>query len=90
MYIANKWSVVHPRRRYAKIHSRGRARNQIDFIMVSNRFCNWIRKVKTFPDADLKIDHNPVVAMIKLDIKKISNARVMAKFLPELFIASET
>lgn len=64
--------------------------NQIDFIMVSNRFRNWIHKVKTFPAADLKIDYNPVVAVIKLNVRKISNPRVMAKFLPEPFIVPET
>lgn len=58
--------------------------------MASNRFRNWIRKVKTFPDADLKIDLNPVIAIIKLDIKKISYPRVMAKLFPEPFIVSET
>ena len=44
-----------------------RTRNQIDYIMVRNRFKNNVKNAKTYPGADINSDHNPVV--IKLQIK---------------------
>ena len=34
-------------------------RNQIDFILIRERFKNYIKCVKTYPGADIDSDHNP-------------------------------
>jgi ribonuclease HI len=46
-------------------------RNQIDYIAVNKRFRNSIKKVTTYPGADLESDHNPVVAKLNLNWKRI-------------------
>uniref|UniRef100_A0A8D8WPG5 Craniofacial development protein 2 n=1 Tax=Cacopsylla melanoneura TaxID=428564 RepID=A0A8D8WPG5_9HEMI len=47
-------------------------RNQIDFILMRRRFRNSVKSVKTYPGADVSSDHNPVVAVIKLKLKKVA------------------
>ena len=39
-------------------------RNQIDYILIRNRFRNSIKKCKTYSGADINSDHNPVVAIV--------------------------
>ena len=46
-------------------------RNQIDFITINARFRNSISQVKTYAGADCNSDHVPVVASIKVKLKKV-------------------
>jgi len=76
----NNYSIMntffkHPKRRLYTWKSPGDvSRNQIDYILVKDRFKNNVKKCKTFPGADIGSDHNPVVAevMVKLKTPKIS------------------
>lgn len=47
------------------------ARNQIDFILVNERFRNSIKSVKTYPGADISSDHNPLIARMHIKFKKL-------------------
>ena len=57
-----------------------RYRNQIDYVTINKRFRNAVTKVRTYPGADCgaNCDHVPVVANVRLKLKKIkkSNKRV--------------
>ncbi|CAG5122788.1 unnamed protein product [Candidula unifasciata] len=44
-------------------------RNQIDYVMIRDRFKNNIKKAKTYPGADINSDHNPVVIKIQIKLK---------------------
>ncbi|XP_030757748.1 craniofacial development protein 2-like [Sitophilus oryzae] len=46
-------------------------RNQIDFILINDRFKNCVKSAKTYPGADVNSDHNPVVASIEITFKKL-------------------
>uniref|UniRef100_A0A8D8Q762 Craniofacial development protein 2 n=1 Tax=Cacopsylla melanoneura TaxID=428564 RepID=A0A8D8Q762_9HEMI len=46
-------------------------RNQIDYIMVNQRYRNSFTSVKTYPGADIKSDHNPLVGEYRIKFKKI-------------------
>ena len=46
-------------------------RNQVDFIMIKNRFKNSFKDIKTYPGADIDSDHNPVVSKVEIKLKKI-------------------
>ena len=60
----------HPKRRLYTWSSPGDLyRNQIDFIMVSQRHRNCIKQTKTYPSADVNSDHNPVVMDMKVKLK---------------------
>lgn len=47
-------------------------RNQIEYILINERYRNSIKSVKAWPGADTSSDHNPLTARIKLKIKKLS------------------
>lgn len=80
LVIANTF-YQHPRRKLYTWKSPGDVnRNQIDFIMITERFKNSIKQVKTYPSADIGSDHNPVVATINIKLKKCDkNARRQPK-----------
>ena len=44
-------------------------RNQIDFILIRERFKNCIKCVKIYPGADIDSDHNPVFAELEIKLK---------------------
>ncbi|KAI5751342.1 hypothetical protein M8J77_006574 [Diaphorina citri] len=46
-------------------------RNQIDYILMRKRFRNSVKSVKTYPGADISSDHNPLIAIIKVKLKKV-------------------
>ncbi len=52
LVITNTLFAQHPRRLYAWMSPDHRTRNQIDYIMVSQRWKISVKKVKTYPRAD--------------------------------------
>ena len=70
--IMNTWFRHHPRHRWTWRSPGGIYKNQIDYITINQRFRNSITQVKTYPGADCGIgcDHVPVVATIRLRLKK--------------------
>lgn len=55
-------------------------RNQIDFILISERFRNSMTSVKTYPGADVPSDHNPLVGQLKTKLKKTRPQRKSKKY----------
>lgn len=86
----NTWFDVHPWHKYTWISPGGCCRNQTDFIMFSNQFHKPIHKVQTYLGVDVKSNHNSVIAMIKLNMKKTRKPRLKAKFFSETLLVSET
>lgn len=74
LIIMNTWFQLSPRRLYTwrspldNVQNNARIRNQIDYI-TNRRFRNSVKSVKTYPGADINLDHNPVVAEIRLRLK---------------------
>ena len=48
-----------------------RARKQINYIMMNQRFRNAVKDARAFPGANCKSDHNPVVVRFKLSLKQV-------------------
>ena len=71
----------HKRHLYTWKSPGDRERNQIDYITVNERFRNSIRQVKTYPGADCgrSCDHVPVVAEMRVKLKKLKKNRRMRK-----------
>ncbi|KAL1446457.1 hypothetical protein WDU94_005636 [Cyamophila willieti] len=46
-------------------------RNQIDYILINKRFQNAITSVKTYPGADIRSDHNLLLANLRIRLKKL-------------------
>lgn len=54
-------------------------RNQIDYIMINQRFKNIIQSAKTYPGADIMSDHNVLVANIRVRFKKCRHVAIKNK-----------
>ena len=69
--IANTWFEQKESSRHTWTSPDGNIKNQIDFILVSQRFRNSIRNSKVRRNVDCGSDHDPVVMNIKASLKKI-------------------
>ena len=65
--MMNTFYKQHPRRLFTWTHPNGYSKNQIDFILVPNRWKSSITNVKTLPGADCGTDHE--LASAKITIK---------------------
>lgn len=77
LIIANTLFKLHKRRLYTwkspADNSDKIVRNQIDYIIVNRRYRNSILSAKTYPGADISSDHNPVVAAMRIKLKKVKS-----------------
>ena len=75
--ILNSWYRQHPRYLWTWRSPGDRYRNQIDYVTINKRFRNAVTKVKTYPGADCggNCDHIPVVAIVKLKLKRLRKAK---------------
>src|SRR5215469_3621697 len=77
--IGNKWFRPHPKHLWTWKSPGDRSRNQIDYITISKRFRNALTQVKTYPGANCYSDHVPVIATIKLRLKRIVKKNIIPK-----------
>ena len=68
--IANTLFQQHKRRLHTWTSPDGQHRNQIDFILCSQRWRSSIQSTKTRPGADCGSDHELLIAKFRLKLKK--------------------
>ena len=61
----------HKRRLYTWTSPDGQHRNQIDYILCSQRWRSCIQSAKTRPGADCGSDHELLIAKFRLKLKKV-------------------
>lgn len=76
LVIMNTFFELPPRRLYTwKSPQDGKdgklIRNQIDYVMINQRYRNSCKMAKTYPGADINSDHNLLVAEFKVKWKKM-------------------
>jgi len=69
--IANTLFELHKRRFYICTSSDGQYRNQIDYILCSQRWRRSIKSAKTRLGADCGPDHELLIAKFRLKLKKV-------------------
>lgn len=83
MIITNTFFKLPRRKLYTwKSNKATHIRNQIDFILIGDRYRNCVKSVKTYPGANARqrrkksiSDHNPLVASVQLKLKKTRQRR---------------
>ena len=70
LVIANTLFQQHKRRIYTWTSPDGQHRNQIDYILCSQRWRSSIQSAKTRPGAEWDSDHEILIAKIRLKLKK--------------------
>ena len=71
LVIANSLFQQHKRRLYTWTSPDGQHRNQIDYILCSQRWRSYIRSAKARPGADCGSDHELLTAKFRLKLKKV-------------------
>ena len=71
LVIAKTLFQQHKRRLYTWISPDGRHRNQIDYILCSQRWRSSMQSSKTRPGADCGSDHELLIAKFRLKLKKV-------------------
>ena len=71
LLIANTLFQQHKRRLYTWTSPDGQHRNQIDYILFSQRWRSSIQSAKTRPEADCGSDHELLIAKFRLKLKKV-------------------
>ena len=72
LVIANTLFKQHKRRLYTWTSPDGQYRNQIDYILCSQRWRSSIQSAKTRPGADCGSDHE-LITKFRLKLKKVGN-----------------
>ena len=71
LVIANTLFQQHKRKLYTWTSPDGQHRNQIDYILCSQRWRRSIQSIKTRPGADFGSDHELLIAKFRLKMKKV-------------------
>ena len=71
LVIANTLFPQHKRRLYPQTSPDGQQRNQIDYILCSQRWRNYIESAKTRLGPDCGSDHELLIAKFRLKLKKV-------------------
>lgn len=71
LIITNTWFEQKRNARHTWWAPNGRAKDQIDFVLVWERYRNSVRNANARPGADCVVDHNPVVVTLKCKLKKV-------------------
>ena len=71
LVIANTLFQQHRRRLYICTSPDGQHRNQIDYILCSQRWRSPIQLAKTRPGADCGSDHELIIAKLRHKLKKV-------------------
>ena len=74
LVIANTLFQQHKRRLYTWTSPDGQHRNQIDYILCSQRWRSSIQSAKARPGADCGSDHELLIAKFRLKLKKVGKA----------------
>ena len=72
MLITNTMFEHHPRHLYTWTSPDMKTRNQIDYIILNQKWKSCVKNVKTRPGADCNSDHQLLAAEIKLQLKKLT------------------
>ena len=64
LIVSNTWFKQHKRRLFTWKSPDEQTRNQIDYILVNQRFRNAVRSCKIFPGADCNSDHQGLDFML--------------------------
>ena len=73
--LTNTMFQHHPRRLYTWISPGDRTRNQIDYILIDQRWKSSVKNVKTYPGADCGSDHQLLVLEMRIRFKNTHKRR---------------
>ena len=82
--VLNTWFQHHQRHLYTWKSPGNGTRNQVDYITINERFCNSVTQVKSYPGSDCGSDHNPIVATVRVKLRKLMRKKSQPKLQTDL------
>ena len=79
VFITNTWFEQKRSARHTWTSPDDNTKNQIDYILASQRYRNTILNSKVYPGADCSSGHNLVVTRLKMRMKKIKKKKPVEK-----------
>ncbi|KAG1668804.1 Craniofacial development protein 2 [Nymphon striatum] len=76
LIATNTWFEQKESSRHTWISPDGNTKNQLDYILLSERYRNSAKNSKARPGADCGSDHNPVVLKLKTTMKKLKSKQM--------------
>ncbi|GFN86325.1 craniofacial development protein 2-like protein [Plakobranchus ocellatus] len=73
--VSKTWFENHPRRSWTWKSPADRSRNQVDYILIHERFRNSMKSSKSMSGADCGDDHVPVIESMKVKLKKLKKSK---------------
>ena len=80
LVITNTLFQQHKRRLYTWTSSDGQRRNQIDYILCSQRWRSSIQSIKTRPGSGCGSNHEFLIAKFRLKLKKVGKTSIPFKY----------
>ena len=80
LVLANTLFQQYKRRLYTWTSPHGQHRNQIDYILCSQRWRSSIQLAKTRPGADCGSDHELLIAKFRLKLKKVGKTTRLFRY----------
>ena len=80
LVVMNTISKQHARRLYIWKSPDKITRNQIDYILCTGRWKSSIKRVTTIPVEDCGTDHNLLIAIFKIKLKKTKRNKTSQKY----------
>ena len=80
LVIANTLFQQHKRRLYMWTSPDGQYRNQIDYILCSQRWRSSIQSAKTRLEADCGSDHELLIAKFRVKLKKVGKTTRLFRY----------
>ena len=80
LIVTNTWYKQPRRRLYTWTTPNGLHRNQIDYIMIQKRWRSMVKSAKTMPGADCGTDHELLVAIIQVKLKKTKKPEIENRY----------
>ena len=80
LFATNTWFQQNDTARHSWISPNKKTKNQIDYILMDKRFRNGVRNCKVRQDAECGSDHNPVIATVRIKLKRVQTRKAAAKW----------
>ncbi|GFO16576.1 craniofacial development protein 2-like [Plakobranchus ocellatus] len=87
--ITNTWYQNHPRRQWSWKSPGDRSRNNLDYILISEKIPKAVKTSKSLSGADCDSDHIPVMCKFQIVLEKLRKAKANPKFQMDLLKSDE-
>ena len=71
LVILNTLLSHHPQRLYSWTSPDGKTKNQIDYIMINQKWKSSVKNTRIFPGADCNSDHQLFISHLKVRLKNL-------------------